>query len=73
MQHGGDADASAQMPGIGGDGERGLGGGLEQHVINHRLVLPGDVSDRRGQCEDEMEVAHIEQLGLALGQPFARR
>jgi hypothetical protein len=37
MQHGGDADPGAQMPGIGGDGERGLGGGLEQQVINHRL------------------------------------
>ena len=46
MEHGGDADARAQMPGIGGDGEHGLGGGLEQDAVDHLLVLPGDVGDR---------------------------
>jgi hypothetical protein len=71
MEHGCDADARAEMFGIGGDGERGFGGGLEQDVVDHRLVLPGDVCDRGRQREDQMEVADLKQLGLAFGQPFA--
>ena len=44
VQHGGDADAGAEVLGIGGDGEHGLGGGLEQQIVDHRLVLVGDVA-----------------------------
>jgi hypothetical protein len=57
------ANARAQMPGIGGDGEHGLGCGLEQHAVNRLLVLPGDVGDRGGQREDEVKVAGIKQFG----------
>ena len=60
------------MFGIGGDGERGLGRRLEQHVVDHGLVLPGDVGDRGGKREDEVEVADLKEIGLAFGQPFAR-
>jgi hypothetical protein len=73
MQHGSDADARAEMPGVSGDGEHGLGGGLEQHVVDLPLVLPGDVGDGGRQREHQVEVTGIEQLGLTLGQPFARR
>ena len=71
VEHGGDADAGAEMPGIGGDGEQRLGRGLEQQVVDHRLVVPGDPGDRGRQGEDEVEVADLEQFGLAVGQPFA--
>ena len=47
MEHGGAADAGAEVPGIGGDGEQRLGRGAEQQVIDHRLVLEGDPADLR--------------------------
>jgi len=42
-----EADASAQMPACGCDLERGLGRCLEQQIVDHRLVLIGDVADLR--------------------------
>jgi len=42
MEHGGSADASAEMPGIGGDREQRLGCRAEQQVVDDRLVLVGD-------------------------------
>ena len=39
MEDGGEADASAKMFGIGGDGQRGLGRGLEQDVVDDPLVV----------------------------------
>jgi hypothetical protein len=41
------ANARAEMLGIGGDRERGLGRGLEQQIVDHRFVLIGDVAQRR--------------------------
>ena len=70
VQHGGDADAGAEMLGIGRDGEHGLGRGLEQQVVDHGLVLVGDIGDRRRQREHDVEVADRQQLGLALGEPL---
>ena len=70
MEHGGDADPGAQMLGIGGDGERGLGRGPEQQIIDHGLVLVGDVGDRCWQREHDVEVGHRQQLGLAFGEPL---
>ena len=46
MQHGGEPDAGAEVLGVGGDGDQGLGGGFEQQVIDDGLVLIGDVGDR---------------------------
>ena len=46
VQHRGDADAGAEMLRIGRNCERGLGRRLEQEVIDHGLVLIGDVADR---------------------------
>jgi hypothetical protein len=70
VQHGGDADAGAQVLGIGRDQEHGLGRGLEQEIVDHGLVLVGDVGDRRRQREHHVVVGHWQQLGLALGQPL---
>ena len=47
MQHSGDTQASAKTLGISGDGEQGLGRGLEQQRIDDRLVVISDVTDRR--------------------------
>src|SRR6516165_5905666 len=60
------------MPGIRRDSEHRLCRGREQKIVDHRLVVVGDVADRRRQREDDMEIGHREQLGLARGHPFAR-
>ena len=43
MQYGEEADLGAQMFGIGSDRAQGLGGGVEEDVVDHSLIL---VSDR---------------------------
>src|SRR5215831_4689363 len=68
-----DADASTQVLGIGRDGDHGLGRGLEQDVVDHGLVVVGDVGDLGRQREDDVEVRNRQQLFLALGKPLARR
>ncbi len=70
VQHGGEPDARAEVLGVGRDGDQGLGGGFEQQVIDDRLVLIGDVGDRSRQGEDDMEIRHGQEFGLAVGQPF---
>ena len=42
VQHSRHADPGAEMAGVGGNGEHGLGRRLEQKVVNFRLVLPGN-------------------------------
>jgi hypothetical protein len=70
VEHGGDTDASAEMFGIGRDRENGLARCLEQQIVDHRFVLISEVSDRRRQREDDVEVGHRQELGLALGEPL---
>ena len=53
--------------------ERGLGRRLHEQVVDHALVLIGDVAQLGRQRVDDMEVADRQQLGLALGEPLARR
>ena len=73
MEHGGDADAGAEVLRIGGDGEHRFRGGAEQKVVDHRLVLPGDVGDLGRQGEHDMKVADRQQVGLARGKPLSCR
>lgn len=73
MEHGGDAHAGAEMPEIGGDGSRRLGRGLEQQVVDRRLVLVRDGADRGRQGEDEMIIGYEQKLGLAGGEPVPGR
>ena len=73
VQDRGDADSGSETVRIGGDGEGRFGRGPEQNVVDHRLVVIGDVGDRRRQRVDNMKVRHREQLRLALGKPFLRR
>jgi hypothetical protein len=73
VQHGGDADAGAEMFGIGCDRENGLARCLEQRIVDHRFVLISEVSNRRREREDDVEVSHRQELGLALGEPLLCR
>ena len=80
VEDGGEPDAGAEVFGVvglqptgltrGGDGDQGLGGGFEQQVIDDRLVLMGDIGDQSRQGEDDMEIRHEQEIGLAVGQPF---
>jgi hypothetical protein len=45
VQHRGDADAGAEMLGVGRDRHHRLGGRPEQQIVDHRLVLMGDIAD----------------------------
>jgi hypothetical protein len=73
VEHSGGADASAEVPGIGGDREQRFGRRAEQEVVNHRLVLVGDGSDLGRQREDHVEIADRQQVSLAGRQPIRRR
>ena len=73
VQHGGEADARAQMSGIGRDRGQRLGCGLEQEVADGGLVLERDRADRSRQREDDVIVGNRQKLRLALGEPLPRR
>jgi hypothetical protein len=40
-------------------------------VVDHRLVLIGDVRDSCRQREHDMEIPYRQEFGFALGQPLA--
>jgi hypothetical protein len=71
MEHGGHADASAQMFSVGRDRQHGLGRSLEQQVVDRRLVVEGDVGDLGRQREDDVEVADRQEIGLLGFEPGA--
>ena len=73
VQHGGEADARAEMLGVGGDGDEGVGGGPEQEVVDGGLVLERDGADRGRQGEDDVIVGSRQQLRLAVFEPPPRR
>ncbi len=73
VEHGGDADAGAEMLWIGSDDKQRLGRRAEQQVIDHRLILGGDCGDRGRQCENQVKVADRQQIGLAGSEPVPRR
>src|SRR5437016_4917320 len=70
VKHRSDADAGAQVLGIGRDGDHGLGRGREQDVVDRGLVLIRDVRNGPRQREHHVEVRHRKQIGLARGEPF---
>ena len=72
MEHGDEANLRAKMFGIGPDDQHRFGGSLEQKIVDHRLVLIGDIRDGLGQSEHLVEVLHGQQFGLARLKPFAR-
>jgi len=73
VQHGGEADARAQMLRIGGDCDQRLGGLLEQEIVDDGFVGERQGADRRRQGEDDVIIGNRQKLGLALGEPLARR
>ena len=68
-----DTNLGAQPARIGGERRHGVGGGLEQDRIDDGLVLEGDLGDRRGQGEDEVEIGNGQEFGLAVRHPLRPR
>ena len=56
VEDGENADADAEVFGIGRDGDQGLGRCLEQDVVDRGLVVVGDVGDLRRQRKHDVEV-----------------
>ncbi len=69
VEHGYVADAGTQVLRVGGDAQERRGGGLEQDVKDHGLVVVSDVGDRGRQGKDHLVVRHRQELGLARGEP----
>ena len=73
VEHGDQANVCTEMLGIGRHGAQGISGGAHEEVVHHRLVLECDLSQQGGQREDDVEIGHRQQLGLAGLQPFGTR
>ena len=71
MEDGDDADASAQVLGVGSDCECGLGRCFRGQVIDRGLVLIGDVAQLGRQGVNHMKILDRQQFDLALGEPPA--
>jgi hypothetical protein len=69
VQDHGHADACAQMLWVGGDGEQGLTGGLEQDIIDHGLVVICDITDGGRQGKDDVAILDGQQIGLTGLEP----
>ena len=67
------ADLRAEMLRVGSDGAQRLGGDREQQVVDHRLVVVRDGTDRCRQREHQVVVVDRQQIRLPRFQPPARR
>ena len=70
VQHGDEADVSAEMLGIGGDSPEGSGGGSEQRAVDFALVLQCQRRQLGGQSEDDVEIGDRQEILAALFQPL---
>ena len=73
VEDGEEAKLRTEMLGIGRDAAQGLGGGVEQDVVDRSFVVMGDGGDLLRQGEDDVEVWHCEELGSAVFEPFGAR
>ena len=69
VQHGDEADVSAEMLGVGGDGPEGSRGGGEQGAVDGALVLQCQRRQLGGQGEDDVEIGDRQQVCATILQP----
>ena len=69
VQHGGEADAGAEMLGIGGDRRECFGRRLEQQIVDGGLVLERDGRDHRRDGEHYVEIGNRQQVVFPVLQP----
>ncbi len=70
VQHGKEADGSAEMSGVGGDGEQSFGSGLKQDGIDLSRVLKRQATDLLRKREHDVEIGDGQQLRLPFGEPL---
>src|SRR5271168_5174260 len=70
VQHRKEADGSAEVPGISGDGEQSFRGSLKQDGIDLSWVLKCQATDLLWKREHDVEVRNGQQLRLPLGEPL---
>ena len=51
MEYRYEANAGAQMFGVGGDLQKGFGRGAKEHAVNHPLILEGHGRDHWGSVK----------------------
>ena len=69
VQDGEEADLGAEVAGVGRYGAERLGDGPEEETVDDGLVLGGDLGDRRGHGEDDVEVLGGKQVRTAPFEP----
>lgn len=69
VEHGCDAHPCAEVLGVGGNPDHRVCARPHQEIVDLPFVLVGDVRDRFGQREDQVEIPHGQQFGLARRQP----
>ena len=70
VEDGEEADLGAEVARVGGNRAECLGDGSEEETVDDGLVLGGDLGDRRGHGEDDVEVLGGQQV---LPSPFEPR
>src|ERR1022692_3464294 len=70
VQYGKKADGSAEVSGIGGNGEQGFGSGLKQDGIDLSRVLKRQATDLLGKSEHDVEIRNGQELRLPFGEPL---
>ena len=73
VQDGDHAGLGAEVFRVGSDGADRFGRGLEQHVVDDRLVLQGDGGDGRRHRENDMEIRNWQEFGTPVGEPLGPR
>ena len=71
MQDGDDADAGAQVLRVGCDCQCGHGRCFHKQVIDHGLVVIGDVTELSRQRVNHMKILDRQEFGLAVCEPPA--
>src|SRR5215831_15733121 len=69
MQNTEESDLGPEMFGIGRDFQQGCSAGAEQKIIDDLFVLQSQPGELVRESEDNMHVAHGQQLFLAVGEP----
>ena len=70
VEDGEEADLGAEMAGVGRDRAQRVGDGPEEQTVDDGLLLGGDLGDRRGHGEDDVEVLGGQQVRAAPFEPL---
>ena len=73
VEHGQEADLSAEQSGIGRGFEQGFRRGAEQQVVDRFGILQRQFPDLRRQSEHNVEIGKWQKLRLTLFQPAGAR